>query len=94
MSVFNLAQKRSFPPLCIVTSRKGDNKTEMYLVALLQTTTIFSSCLKIRRFSGIRVRRTGIRRTRGTVYFWADFCPVRVKLKIKLFKKMIDILFL
>jgi hypothetical protein len=27
-----------------------------------------------------------------TVYFWADFCPVRLKLKIELFKKMIDIL--
>jgi hypothetical protein len=26
------------------------------------------------------------------VYFWVDFCPVRVKLKIELLKKMIDIL--
>jgi hypothetical protein len=26
-----------------------------------------------------------------TVYFWADFCPVKVKLKFELFKKIIDI---
>jgi hypothetical protein len=35
---------------------------------------------------------TELETLRGTVYFWADFCPVRVKLKIELFKKMIDIL--